>query len=127
MEKYVIRGGHPLQGKVTISGAKNAAVGILPATILAEGPCVIENVPNISDVGIILEILREMGGQVKYLNRTTVEIDTANIAVPEVPYELAKHMRASYYFLGACWAGSIGPRSAYPEDVTSGCGPLTST
>ena len=120
----MIRGGHPLQGKVTISGAKNAAVGILPATILAEGPCVIENVPNISDVGIILEILREMGGQVKYLNRTTVEIDTANIAVPEVPYELAKHMRASYYFLGALLGRFHRAKVSLPGGCNFGVRPI---
>ncbi len=124
MEKYVIRGGHPLQGKVTISGAKNAAVGILPATILAEGPCVIENVPNISDVGIILEILREMGAQVKYRGRTTVEIDTADIAVPEVPYELAKHMRASYYFLGALLGRFHRAKVSLPGGCNFGVRPI---
>lgn len=124
MEKYVIHGGHPLQGKVTISGAKNAAVGILPATILAEGPCVIENVPNISDVGIILEILREMGAQVKYLNRSTVEIDTASISVPEVPYELAKHMRASYYFLGALLGRFHQAKVSLPGGCNFGVRPI---
>ncbi len=124
MEKYVIHGGRPLQGKVTISGAKNAAVGILPATILAEGPCVIENVPNISDVGVILEILREMGAEVKTLDRSTVEIDTTNISVPEVPYELAKHMRASYYFLGALLGRFRRAKVSLPGGCNFGVRPI---
>jgi len=101
LEKYIIEGGHQLSGEVTISGAKNAVVAILPATILADGPCVIENIPNISDVDIIIQILNEMGADVQVINKSTLRIDTRNIKIPEVPYERAKHMRASYYFLGA--------------------------
>lgn len=101
MEKYVIRGGKPLQGEVTISGAKNAAVAIIPATILAGGRCVIENLPNISDVTILFKILQELGAEVKMLNRSSVSIDTSGVRDPIVPYELTCQMRASYYFLGA--------------------------
>lgn len=101
MEKFVIEGGTKLKGEVTISGAKNAAVAIIPATILAKGRCVIENIPNISDVTILLRILREMGCTVNLIDRTTVEIDTTYIHEPVVPYEMARHMRASYYFLGS--------------------------
>lgn len=101
MEKYVISGGNPLHGEVTISGAKNAAVAIIPATILAGGRCVIENVPNISDVTILFKILRKLGAEVSVLNKSTVAIDTSNVRDPIVPYELARQMRASYYFLGA--------------------------
>ena len=101
MEKFVISGGIPLRGDVTISGAKNAAVAIIPATILAGGRCVIENIPNISDVTILFKILRELGATVKMVNKSTVMIDTSHINDPIVPYELARLMRASYYFLGA--------------------------
>ncbi|EEG30780.1 UDP-N-acetylglucosamine 1-carboxyvinyltransferase [[Clostridium] methylpentosum DSM 5476] len=101
MDKFVINGGNRLVGEVEISGAKNAAVAIIPATILAEGPCRIENLPNISDVSISFDILREMGATVKTINKNTVEIDTTHVSNPVVPYEMAKHMRASYYFLGA--------------------------
>lgn len=101
MEKYVIHGGNRLHGEVTVSGAKNAAVAILPATILANGPCIIENVPNISDVSLTIKILSEMGASIRVINKNTLEIDATNITVPEVPYEKARHMRASYYFLGA--------------------------
>ncbi|WRS27527.1 UDP-N-acetylglucosamine 1-carboxyvinyltransferase [Oscillospiraceae bacterium MB08-C2-2] len=101
MEKFVVKGGATLNGSVTISGAKNAAVAIIPATILAKGRCVIENVPNISDVSILFKMLTEMGADVRMLDKHTVEIDTSRIHNPVVPYELARHMRASYYFLGA--------------------------
>ena len=101
MEKFVIKGGNALKGEVTISGAKNAAVAIIPATILAKGKCILENVPSISDVYILLKILKEMGAEVELLSKSSVMIDTTHLGEPVVPYELARHMRASYYFLGA--------------------------
>ncbi|WMJ83555.1 UDP-N-acetylglucosamine 1-carboxyvinyltransferase [Oscillospiraceae bacterium LTW-04] len=101
MEKFVIKGGQPLGGEITISGAKNAAVAIIPATILAKGRCVIENVPDISDVEILLEILTHLGAKTRRINRDTLEIDTSAVDCNEVPYEFARAMRASYYFLGA--------------------------
>lgn len=100
MDKFIIKGGRRLEGEVTVSGAKNAVVAIIPAVILADTPCVLENIPNISDVSISLRILYEMGAKVVYLNSSTVEIDPRGIKDPVVPYELARHMRASYYFLG---------------------------
>ncbi len=101
MEKYVVEGGTRLKGEVIISGAKNAAVAIIPATVLAQGKCVIENIPNISDISVLFKILRSLGAQVRVLDRTTVEIDTTYIGEPVVPYELERYMRASYYLLGA--------------------------
>ncbi|MCH5200796.1 MAG: UDP-N-acetylglucosamine 1-carboxyvinyltransferase [Oscillospiraceae bacterium] len=99
MDKFIINGGKKLQGTVNISGAKNAAVAIIPATILAEGPCTLYNVPNINDVSIDLRILTEMGAEVKIINKSTIRIDAAHIRDMVVPYELARSMRASYYFL----------------------------
>lgn len=101
MEKFVINGGKPLQGEVSISGAKNAAVAIIPATILADGPCRIENIPNISDVSYIATILQEMGAQVKRVNKSTLDIDSSSIRSSVATYDLVKGMRASYYLLGA--------------------------
>lgn len=101
MEKYIIEGGNRLNGEVEISGAKNAVVAIIPATILAKDRCVIENVPNISDVAILFRILRDLGAKVNYLTKNSVEIDTSYISEPVVPYESSRHLRASYYFLGA--------------------------
>ncbi len=124
MEKYIIEGGHRLSGEVTISGAKNAVVAILPATILADGPCVIENIPNISDVDIIIQILNEMGADVQVINKSTLRIDTRNIKIPEVPYERAKHMRASYYFLGALLGKFNRARVALPGGCDFGVRPI---
>ncbi|MGI5896970.1 MAG: UDP-N-acetylglucosamine 1-carboxyvinyltransferase [Oscillospiraceae bacterium] len=101
MEKYVVTGGVKLKGEVSISGAKNAAVAIIPAAILADEPCIIENVPNISDVSIITKILHEMGAEVRLLNKNTIRIDCTRLRSTVVPYELARHIRASYYLLGA--------------------------
>lgn len=100
MDKYVIRGGKPLNGEVVISGAKNAAVAIVAATILCDEPCVLENVPEISDISICLKILREMGAKVQITGKNVVSFDTSGIKNPVVPYELARSMRASSYFLG---------------------------
>ena len=101
MTKYLIEGGHPLHGTIEISGAKNAAVAIIPAALLVDGVCRIENVPQISDVTLILQILRELGADVCTINRTTVEIDCSHIRNRQVPYELARKIRASYYLVGA--------------------------
>ncbi len=100
MFKYIINGGKPLCGEVNISGAKNAAVAIVAATILCDEPCILENVPDISDTAICAKILREMGAEVKYTNKNTMYIDPKNIKNPVVPDELARTMRASSYFLG---------------------------
>lgn len=100
LEKFVIKGGRRLTGEVTISGAKNAVVAIIPAVILADGPCILENIPQISDVSISLRILYEMGADVQKLDKGVYRIDATGIKDPVVPYELARHMRASYYFLG---------------------------
>ena len=96
MEKFVIHGGRPLVGEVTISGAKNAAVAILPATILAADKCIIENLPSISDVAASLDILSAMGARVRVLDKHTAEIDTCHIHTTSVPDELSRQMRASY-------------------------------
>ena len=95
MTKYLIHGGSPLHGTIQISGAKNAAVAIIPAALLVDGVCRIENVPQISDVTLILQILRELGANVRTVNRTTVEVDCSNIRNRQVPYELALIFRAS--------------------------------
>ena len=101
MAKYEIIGGTPLSGSVTVSGAKNAVVAILPATLLVRGKCRIENVPNISDVRIMLDILRDMGAQVDRPEAGVVEIDASGVTCTEPKSELVCKMRASYYLMGA--------------------------
>lgn len=100
MEKFVIHGGKPLNGDVVIGGAKNAAVAILPATILAADKCTIENLPCISDVMASLQILSELGASIRMISKSTYEIDTTHLNCTEVSNELSRQMRASYYFLG---------------------------
>ena len=118
MEKYIIRGGNKLQGEVSISGAKNAAVAILPAIILSDEPCIIENVPNISDIDITIKILLSMGAEVTMLNKSTLRIDPRRVHTPCVEYDLAKNMRASYYFLGSL-LGKVGKARV---SMPGGCG-----
>lgn len=101
MENFVINGGKELFGEVNISGAKNAAVAIIPAAILADDVVRIENIPNISDVSLIIKILDQMGADIKVVNKDTIEIDTRVLQCRPVPYEFASHFRASYYLIGA--------------------------
>ena len=101
MARYEIIGGTPLTGEVTISGAKNAAVAILPAALLVAGKCRVENVPDISDVRILLDILSDMGAQITHEEPGTVVLDCTNITKREPDPELVRQMRASYYLMGA--------------------------
>ncbi len=101
MTKYIVQGGHPLFGEVRISGAKNAAVAIIPAALLVDGVCRIENIPQISDVTALLKILEQLGANVRFLNRSSVEIDCCHISTTQVSQELAHKIRASYYLIGA--------------------------
>ena len=124
MEKYVIRGGKPLVGDVNIGGAKNAAVAILPATILAGGKCLIENLPCISDVMASLQILSELGASIRMVSRSTYEIDTTHIDSTEVSNELSRQMRASYYFLGALLGRFGAGQVAMPGGCNLGPRPI---
>ena len=101
MARYEIHGGNPLNGTVTISGAKNAVVAILPATLLVKGKCRIENVPDISDVRILLDILKGMGAHIEYPESGVVEIDCSDVQCTEPDATLVRKMRASYYLMGA--------------------------
>ena len=124
MEKFVISGGTPLKGEVTVSGAKNAVVAILPATILAEDVCRIENIPNISDVTAMINILNIMGAHVKYINKNTVEIDTRHINSYVVEHELSKQLRASYYLIGALLGRFSRAEVAMPGGCYLGVRPI---
>ena len=101
MTKYIVQGGSLLFGEVHISGAKNAAVAILPAALLVDGVCRIENIPQISDVTVLLKILEQLGAKVRVLNRSDVELDCRHIVTTRAPQELAHKLRASYYLIGA--------------------------
>ncbi len=101
MARYEIHGGNPLSGTVTISGAKNAAVAILPAALLVQGKCRIENVPDISDVRILLDIIAGMGAKIEKPEPNVVVIDSSEITCTRPDEDLVKKMRASYYLMGA--------------------------
>ena len=101
MEKLVIKGNTRLKGEVTISGAKNAAVAILPATLLIDGVCTIENVPNISDVKISCKILEELGAKITWNTQNELTIDTRNICCSQAPIDMTSKFRASYYLIGS--------------------------
>ncbi len=101
MDKISINGGKPLSGEIVISGMKNAAVAILLANIMVEDECIIENLPNISDVNRSLDILSAMGAKITMLSEDTVKIDSRNVVACSAPDDLVKKMRASYYVLGA--------------------------
>lgn len=124
MDKFVVKGGRRLTGKVTISGAKNAAVAILPAVILSDEPCIIENVPSISDVNISLRILQEMGAVVENIGKDVYKIDPTGISKFCVPYETARKMRASYYFLGALLGKFNKARVSMPGGCPLGDRPI---
>ncbi|MBP3255419.1 MAG: UDP-N-acetylglucosamine 1-carboxyvinyltransferase [Clostridia bacterium] len=101
MDKLVINGGNPLKGEVTISGAKNAAVALIPATVLIDGICTITNVPNISDVKISCKILEEIGAKVEWISKNELKIDTRNITNTTAPLDMTSKFRASSYFIGS--------------------------
>ncbi len=124
MDKFIITGGRRLIGEVSVSGAKNAAVAIIPAAILADGVCRIENIPNINDVALIAKILHEMGAGVRMVNKSTLEIDPRPIVSPVASYELVRHMRASYYLLGALLGRFSRAMVAMPGGCDFGVRPI---
>jgi len=99
--KYVINGGKPLHGEVEISGAKNAAVAIIPAALMVDGVCRIENLPEISDVKTLLQILKEMGAKIRVVNKRTLDIDCSKIGTAHATFDMMRRIRASYYIIGA--------------------------
>ena len=124
MTQYIIRGGKPLNGTVTISGAKNAAVAILPATLLVNGTCRIENVPDISDVHLLLEILDHMGAEIRRLSPNTLEISCVHVQDSEASDTLVCRIRASYYLIGAQLGRFGHARVALPGGCNFGARPI---
>ncbi|MDO5123924.1 MAG: UDP-N-acetylglucosamine 1-carboxyvinyltransferase [Eubacteriales bacterium] len=124
MEKYIINGGKTLSGEVTISGAKNAAVAIIPATILCDEPCRIENIPNISDVALIAKILQNLGAKVTRVNKSTLDIDPRPINTFSAEDDSVRGMRASYYLLGALIGRFHNARVALPGGCNFGVRPI---
>ncbi len=124
MKKIKIKGGKPLFGEVLISGAKNAAVAIIPATILVADVCRVENVPDIADVRIQLDILRGLGAAVRYITPTTVEIDCTHLESQTPPYDLMRKIRASYYLIGTLLGRYHTAQVAMPGGCDFGARPI---
>ena len=124
LEKYVINGGAPLHGEVEISGAKNAAVAIIPAALLVDGVCRIENIPQISDTDMLLTILAELGAKVSFINRSTIEIDCSQARYQDAPYELMRKIRASYYLIGSMLGRFGSAKTTMPGGCNFGVRPI---
>ena len=124
MEKYVINGGATLRGEVEISGAKNAAVAIIPAALLVDGVCRIENIPQISDADMLLTILSHLGSRVRFINRTTIEIDSTKARCVDAPYDLTRKIRASYYLIGAMLGRFGRAKTTMPGGCNFGVRPI---
>ena len=124
LEKFVINGGRPLKGEVRISGAKNAAVAILPAVLLSDEPCIIDNLPSISDVATIFKAMQSLGAQIKPISKSAVEIDPRHVNSFVVSKKMAEGMRASSYFLGALLGRMNRARVAPPGGCNFGVRPI---
>ncbi len=124
MEKLVIQGRTRLQGEVTISGAKNAAVALIPATLLVNGVCTLENVPNISDVQIQCEILKDLGAKVEWINQNTVKIDSSLLNGYKAPLDKTSKFRASYYLIGALLGRCHNVEVGLPGGCNLGARPI---
>lgn len=124
MEKLVITGKTPLKGEVIISGAKNSAVAIIPATLLINGICTIENLPNISDVRLYCDILKEIGAKITWNSEHEITVDTRNIDCNKIPLETTRKFRASYYLLGSLLSRCKNAKVGIPGGCNLGARPI---
>ncbi len=124
MNKIIVNGPCKLEGEVTISGAKNAAVAIIPATLLVNGKCHLENVPNISDIRAFIKILESLGSKIEYISEHELIIDNTNIHTTTAPYDLTSKFRASYYLLGALLSRFGHAQISLPGGCNIGARPI---
>ena len=124
MDKYVINGGKQLFGEVEVSGAKNAAVAIIPAALIVDGVCRIENIPEISDVDMLLSILECLGAKIRYISRGCVEIDCTEVFFRDAPFDRMRKIRASYYFIGAMLGRFGSAKTTMPGGCNFGVRPI---
>ena len=117
MEQYIMKGGNPLVGEVTISGAKNAALGILAASIMTDEEVIIENLPDVRDINVLLEAIEEIGARVDRIDRHTARINARHIKEVSVDDEYIRKIRASYYFIGAL----LGKYKSAEVPLPGGC------
>ncbi|MCI8662544.1 MAG: UDP-N-acetylglucosamine 1-carboxyvinyltransferase [Hungatella sp.] len=117
MEQYIMKGGNPLVGEVTIGGAKNAALGILAAAIMTDEDVLIDNLPDVRDINVLLEAIQEIGARVERIDRHTVKINARDIHEVAVDDEYIRRIRASYYFIGAL----LGKYKSAQVPLPGGC------
>lgn len=117
MEQFIMKGGNPLVGEVTIGGAKNAALGILTAAVMTDDDVIIENLPDVRDINVMLEAIQEIGAFVERMDRHTVRINASNIGEVSVDDEYIRRIRASYYFIGAL----LGKYKSAKVPLPGGC------
>ena len=124
MEQYIMKGGNPLNGEVAISGAKNAALGILAASIMTDEDVILENLPNVRDIRVLIQAMREIGAQIEYIDNNTVKINGSNINSISIDYEFIRKIRASYYLLGALLGKYKESQVALPGGCNIGSRPI---
>ena len=124
MDKYIIKGGTKLYGEVEISGAKNAAVAIIPAALMVNGVCRIENLPQISDTDKLLDILALMGAKIRLVNKNTVDVDCTDVYFNDKIFSLTKDIRASYYLIGSMLGRFGAARTTMPGGCNFGVRPI---
>lgn len=124
MEQYIMRGGQPLEGEVTISGAKNAALGLLAAAIMTDDDVILDNLPDVRDIRVLLQAMQEIGVRVKYINKNTVKINGSCINSMSIDYEFIRKIRASYYLLGALLGKYKESHVALPGGCNIGSRPI---
>ena len=124
MDKYIIKGGKKLYGEVEISGAKNAAVAIIPAALMVSGVCRIENLPQISDTDKLLDILALMGAKIRLVNKNTVDVDCTEVYFNDRIFALTKDIRASYYLIGSMLGRFGAARTTMPGGCNFGVRPI---
>ena len=123
-ERLLISGGNPLEGEIRVSGGKNTAVAVIPATLLCDEPCVLENLPDIDDVRALVDILRKLGAQVDYEPGVRMVVDPRQVNSNEVGFADAQRLRASYYFIGALLGRSGSAKVAFPGGCKIGSRPI---
>ena len=124
MEQYIMKGGNPLTGEVNISGAKNAALGILAASIMTDETVTLENLPDVRDIRVLLQAMQEIGAKVEYVDRNTVKINGSEIDSISIDYEFIRKIRASYYLLGALLGKYHKSQVALPGGCNIGSRPI---
>ena len=124
MKKIIVNGPCRLEGEVTISGAKNAAVAILPATLLVKGKCHLDNVPDISDIRAYYQILESLGSKIEYISKNEVIIDNTEVTSAIASYELTSKFRASYYLIGSLLGRFDNVQISLPGGCNLGARPI---